>query len=74
MSVGKDKFDVRWKEGVWLGIKAESGESLIGTGEGVVKARDFRRKPENGGRWSKEDFDEFRGVPWEPYSGAGGGF
>ena len=52
----------------------ESGESLIGTNEGVVKARDFRRKAENGGRWSVVDFDKFVGVPWEPYPGATGGF
>ena len=63
LSVGKDKVDVRRKEGVWLGIKAESGESLIGASDGVAKARDFRRKPETGGRWSKGDFDKFRGVP-----------
>ncbi len=50
MSAGKDKFDARWKEGVWLGIRMESGESLIGTDEGVVKARVLRRKAENGGR------------------------
>ena len=37
-----------------------------------VKAIDVRRKQENGGRWNKEDFDKFRGVPWEPYPGAGG--
>ncbi len=42
MSAGKDKFDARWKEGVWLGVRLESGESLIGTDEGVVTARDFR--------------------------------
>ncbi len=52
----------------------ESGESLIGTGEGVVKARDFRRKAENGGRWITVDFDKFVRVPWEPYPGAKGGF
>ncbi len=46
-----------------MGIKAESGESSIGTGEGISKARHFRRKPENGGRWSKVDFDKFRGIP-----------
>jgi hypothetical protein len=74
LSVGKDKFKVRWTGGVWLGIKAESGESLIGTGERVAKAKGFRKKPENGGRWNKEDFDKFRGVPWELYPGAGGGF
>ena len=73
-SAGKDKFDARWKEGVWLGLRMESGESLIRTNEGVVKARDFRRKAENGGRWSVADFDKFVGVPWEPYPGANGGF
>ena len=52
----------------------EGGESLIGAESGVVKARDFRRKPENGARWSTEDFDKFVGTPWEPYPGAGGGF
>ena len=44
-SAGRNKFDVRWLDGVWLGIKLESGESIIGTAEGIVKARDFRRKP-----------------------------
>ncbi len=56
LSVGKDKFGARWREGAWLGIKAESGESVIGTSDGVAKAKDFRRKPENGGRWYREDF------------------
>ena len=52
----------------------EWGESLIGTNEGLVKARDFRRKAENGGRWSVADFKKSVGVPWEPYPGAKGGF
>ena len=25
--VGKDKMDVRWEVGIWLGIREESGES-----------------------------------------------
>ncbi len=44
LSVGDGKFDVRWKEGIWWGIKAGRGESLIEAGEGVVKARDFIQK------------------------------
>ncbi len=48
----------------------ESGNSLIGAGEGVVKAKDFMRKPENGGRWKAEDFDKFVDSPWGPYPGA----
>ena len=51
-SVGKNKFDVRWEDGVWLGVKMGSGESTIGAANRVVKATDFRRKPEEGGRWS----------------------
>ncbi len=61
-------------DGVWLGIKLGSGESIIGAAGGVVKARDFRRKSEEGGRWSNDGTDGFNGVPWEPYPGAGGGF
>jgi hypothetical protein len=41
-----NEFDMRWADGVWLGIKFE-GEPIIGTPEGVVRVRDFRRKPEN---------------------------
>ncbi len=28
-SVGKNKLDARWMDGVWLKIKLESGESII---------------------------------------------
>ncbi len=39
----------------------ESGESIIGTPDGAVKATDFRRKPENGGRWGNDGIDGFKG-------------
>ncbi len=58
MSAGKDQFDVRWKEGVLLGVRLESGEPMIGTNEGVAKARHLRRNLENGGRWSVQDVDK----------------
>ncbi len=51
----------------------ESGESLVGTNEGVAKAKYFRRKAENGGRWGVTDSDEFVGVLLEPHPGAKGG-
>ncbi len=50
-STGKNKFDVRWMGGVWLGIKLESEELIIGKVDGEAKARDFRKKLEEGGRW-----------------------
>ncbi len=39
--LGKNKFDVRWEDGIWLGIEMESGESIIGKARGVAKARDL---------------------------------
>ncbi len=47
ISAGKDKFDAIWKEGAWLGRRWESGESSIGTDEGVVDARDVGRNAKN---------------------------
>ncbi len=57
-----------------MGIKLESGESIIGKPEGVVRVRGFRMKRENGGRWRSDGIDGFKGVPWEPYPEAGGGY
>ena len=39
--------------GIYLGVMNESGEAIIGTNEGVVKARDFRRKTIYKDRWNK---------------------
>ena len=41
----KDKLDVRWESGIWLGVRDESGEVVIGTEKGVLKTRSFRRTP-----------------------------
>ena len=49
---------IGYRGGEWRVVDRDS--------EGDAKARDFRRKPEDGGRWGKEDFDKFRGAPWEP--------
>merc|ERR1712240_708375 len=62
-TAGRDKFDVR---------RLEGGESVIGTSEGVVKARDFRRKSDENERWNAERFNKFVGVPWEPVPGRSG--
>ena len=71
-SAGRDKYGSRWHEGVWLGIFNETGECIIGTDEGVVKAKDFRRKPIAKERWDKEKFQKIRGVPWKTSAHADG--
>ena len=54
-SVGKDKYNSRWEEGVFIGVREESGELIIGTEKGVIKARAFRRKASEKERWSQEN-------------------
>jgi hypothetical protein len=34
-------------------VEDESGESIIGTREGVVKCSDFRRRPDGEQRWKE---------------------
>ena len=66
---GVDKFAVRWEKGVWLGIRDETGEVIIGTNEGVVKARDMKIMPTQEERWHAEAILVFQGTPWEPIPG-----
>jgi hypothetical protein len=39
-SKGKEKFDSRWENGIWLGIADRTGEVIIGTKEGVLESED----------------------------------
>jgi hypothetical protein len=68
-SVGKDKFSSRWEPGFFLGIKEESGEVIIGTEDGVIKTRSFKRRGSEGERWSSDDLAKVKGSPWEPIPG-----
>ena len=56
---------------MFLGIREESQEAIIGTSEGVVKAHSLRRKGTHEERWKGEDLDNMVGTPWEPTPGQG---
>jgi hypothetical protein len=71
-SAGKEKFGYRWERGIYLGTRDESGEEIIGTPDGVVRAKDFRRIGLIDQRWNREEMDAFNGVPWEPIPGRPG--
>ncbi len=45
-SVGKDKLDTRWEQGVFAGVREESGELYVRSDKGAIKVRDYKRKPE----------------------------
>ena len=46
-SVGKHNFKPRWEDGIYLGCMDGTGETIIGTEDGAIKAKDFRRKTIN---------------------------
>ena len=68
---GKNKAETRWAEGIYLGVREESGEIIVGTKDGVVKSRTFRRKSSEEERWNHVQFMEMKGTPWEPVPGGG---
>jgi len=69
---GIEKAEYRWAEGIWLGIRDESGEHIIGTEGGIVKARTVRRPGSHGERWKWSVFEKMKGLPWEPVPGRAG--
>ena len=69
---GRDKFENRWEEGVWLGIADRTNEVIIGTSEGVIKVRDIKRHSIEKDRWDLAKFNAFQGLPWEPIPGRQG--
>ncbi len=52
-----------------MGIRDESGESIIGTPEGIVKCQDFRRRSTDQERWNEEQVKAVKGAPWKPVPG-----
>ena len=66
---GRDKLDSRWETGVWMGVKDNTNECIIGTSEGTVKARDFKRIADREKRWDAELIKSLKGTPWQPIPG-----
>ena len=60
-----DKLVTKWEDGIFAGIREESNELYVMTGEGVIKIRTYLRRSEEE-RWNREQFDKGRGGPWEP--------
>ena len=66
----KEKLDVMWLRGVWIGVDDHAEEALIGTEEGVVRAHSVKRLPAQD-RWRKEAVLAVKGTPEEPVPGRG---
>ena len=58
-----NKLQSKWEPGRFIGIRPKSGEKLVMTKEGDMKARTIRRLPVMD-RWVSDDWEELVGVPW----------
>ena len=55
------KADAKVHDGIWLELRMKSDESIIGTANGVIRAKTGRRLPEDQ-RWRAEEvltFEEY---------------
>ncbi len=68
-SKGKAKMDLRWGDGVWLGIREELEEHIVGTDKGVIKCRSRRIKGSDKEKWEEKLLGGVRGTPWQPIPG-----
>ena len=58
------KLDCQWEDGIFLGYRTTSGETIVGTTEGVFRTRTVQRKAEEQ-RWSERNLEMVGGVPWK---------
>ena len=58
------KLTCLWEDGVYLGVKANSGEYIVADGKGIWTTRTVSRKPFEQ-RWGRENLDMVKGVPWK---------
>ena len=65
----RSQLQDRWHEGIFLGLQDRSDEVLVGTREGVFKARTLRRL-DGVQRRDPELLKGLRGLPWQPVPGS----
>jgi hypothetical protein len=61
---GIGKLASVWEDGIYLGVRAVSGEVIVGTETGVWRTRTVKRKPIET-RWHQENTLKVGGVPWK---------
>ena len=62
------KMQERFHEGIFLGMRMRLDEIIVGTADGVIKARTIRRRPK-GEQWSAEELKNMKGTPSMPVPG-----
>ena len=57
----KSKLDARWQKGIYLGLRINSSEKIIGTPSGILVVQSIRTKPED----KQFDFELLKAVKSE---------
>ena len=63
-----ERDDTRAYIGCFIGLRERSDEVVLADGEGVIRARDFRRLPPHE-QWQPELLMKLRATTWQPSSG-----
>ena len=59
------KFEARWQQGIFLGVKDNTTEKIVGNASGVFTVQSIRRKSGED-RYNLEMLRSVTGVPWDP--------
>ena len=59
-------METRWAKGIFLGVREESGEYMVGTATGCLECSTVKRRGTPAERWCIEEFNAMRGTPWRP--------
>ena len=62
------KLSSSWREEIFVGVQAKSGESVVSDGSGVWKTRTIQRRPLDE-RWNRSAIDFVKHFPWEQREG-----
>lgn len=60
-----DKFDAKFREGIWLGLDSRTDEGIVGTRYGVYRTSTIKSVPEDQ-RWDVVKVLSVVGLPWDP--------
>lgn len=58
------KLDTVWEDGVYVGHRTCSGDSMVASTKGMYRTRTIRRVPQED-RWNTANLDVFKYFPWK---------
>ena len=61
----RHKLESRWRPGIFLGVKRDTTEKIVGDEEGTYVVQSVRRVPKEQ-QWDGELILKIRGTPWNP--------